>query len=735
MGIILSTTDLIRRWASALLLIVSLVSAGIWSGCSSRDDQPTTGPLSNAGKPEIVFANLADDVAFVGDDACFGCHETQYTGFKKHGMANAVFEMTAENEIELFDDSVVLDSINGYYYRAFREDGKYWQEEYRLDDKGNKNHSLIREMQLVMGSGISARSYFIQNDGWFFELPISWYTQGQKWDFSPGYRTANKRFDRTIATRCVVCHDAYPDEVPFSDGKYDHIPLGITCERCHGPGELHVDERLSVPEPDSIDLTIVNPSHLSLARKLDVCQQCHMSATVSILREGKTPFDFRPSQDLAEFKALFNLDLPASNEVIGLTSHVGRMKKSECYLGTMNSSSPLECATCHDPHSSFRDSGPEYFNATCVSCHTQESLSDRLAASPSLSDHQPPSNCISCHMPKADLSRVAHSTFTDHWVRVVGRDDEPDPLASHDPTLLIPIFDVDKTEEPNMYTGMAYIVRGRQMRQTDMTQKGIDILEPLMTGDDAYSEAKMMLAIGYIQLGSPADAEPWMEQALAQNPDIPERLNALAQIYESLERDPVKIERLYRRALAIQPARADIRVNYGRFLDARGKLDAAREQYELAIEEREWFEKAYFNLGTLHLRSGEFEEAENRLNEAIDLNPLNPESWSNLGILFARQNMMDAARTAFESGVNADPDSPVALSNLGTFFLSIEENEEAIRNLKRAFDLNPLYVDAAANLALAYFRADLYDLAGAQARKVLEIDAQNAIALQILRAI
>jgi Tfp pilus assembly protein PilF len=273
------------------------------------------------------------------------------------------------------------------------------------------------------------------------------------------------------------------------------------------------------------------------------------------------------------------------------------------------------------------------------------------------------------------------------------------------------------------------------MRQLDMLQKGIDILEPLAASDEIYDEALMILAIGYVQLGDAASAEPFMEKALTANPDVPERLNALAQIYETLERDPTRIERLYQRALTIQPARADIRVNYGRFLDARGDIERAKEQYILAIEEQVWLETAYFNLGTAHIRSGEFDKAEEVLNQAIDLNPLNPESWSNLGILFASQNDMDAALSAFQAGVDADPRSAVALANLGTHHLSRDENEIAITYLERALEQDPSYLVAAANLALAFFRSDQFDKAGQQARNVLTIDPQNAIALQILQAI
>ena len=82
-------------------------------GCASQDQSDPSTPISTVSDGP-AFLNLNDDVAFVGDDACFTCHEDQYTGFKEHGMANAIYELTAESEIENFDGTVVLDSTLGY---------------------------------------------------------------------------------------------------------------------------------------------------------------------------------------------------------------------------------------------------------------------------------------------------------------------------------------------------------------------------------------------------------------------------------------------------------------------------------------------------------------------------------------------------------------------------------------------------------------------------------------------
>ena len=57
----------------------------------------------------------------------------------------------------------------------------------------------------------------------------------------------------------------------------------IGCERCHGPGELHV------AHPEIIggrDMTIVNPASLAPSLRDAVCEQCHLQGEKRVLRRG-----------------------------------------------------------------------------------------------------------------------------------------------------------------------------------------------------------------------------------------------------------------------------------------------------------------------------------------------------------------------------------------------------------------------------------------------------------------
>ncbi len=666
---------------------------------------------------EPAFRNLQAE--YVGDAVCFDCHEDQWRGFQEHGMAHSFFRLTRQNSVEDWEAAPLWHEQSGFYYRVYARDSAYFQEEYRLDPRGEKAHRLIRQIAYVVGSGFAARTYLTQSGGRLYEMPLTWYTQTGMWDFSPGYEAANKRFGRLVPDRCMACHNSIPVAVPFVQGKYAAVPAGIGCERCHGPGSLHVDERLESPAPASgADRSIVNPARLSQQRQLDVCEQCHLSATVSLLRQGRDPYGYRPSEPLEEHIALFAET--SDGAAVGVISHAERLRKSACFR---DAAMPMTCTTCHDPHAGFRDKGPAYFDNTCSSCH------ETAAA------HAAAESCIGCHMPRVRVDDAPHSSFTDHWIRVVPTL-LPEPMAAHASPDLVAHFARDAAgAEAKRYEALAYIVLGTQRADTSMQDRGVrELAEALDHAPDATGASLFLLGLTHLRRRRGAEALEPLARSVELGPDIPERLNALAQAYEQVGQRLDEARRLYTHALAVEPALADIRVNYGRFLETQGELSEAARQYALAADEKPWLAEAHYNLGTAHLLDGQFADAEAALRQALELEPDYVAALGNLGLLHVSRNDPEAARQLFERAVAAAPGSATALSNLGTFYLEATDLARAIAYLGRAVEADPAFVESIAKLALAYYRNEDYAMARRYAERALELDPGSEAARLILEA-
>ena len=719
-----------RRVVAAFATLGALALAGCRGGA------PSAPAASAEGRDEAArFRNVADSsVAYTGDAVCATCHEDLWQSYQSHGMANSLYTLTADKAVEDFGAEAVFHAPSRLHYRAYREGERFMQEEYRLGAEGEKTHRLVREMKYVVGSGSAARTYLSESNGRLYQLPLTWYTQASKWDLSPGYAADNARFSRTVPDRCLACHDAYPRAAAFTNGKFDHVPEGIGCERCHGPGALHAEARLAEAEVDGPDYTIVNPRHLSLERRLDVCQQCHLQGTVMLLREGESAFGFRPGQRFDAHQALFSLDEAEGEAKIGVISQAERMQKSACFLETQGTARPLECTTCHNPHEGFRDKGPEYFNRTCQTCHAPAALTAAVPPA-QRANHTPAANCFACHMPRVE-SEAPHSAFTDHWIRVVKTQATPPREVEAGAAVeLKPYFARDR-EGPDaaVYRAMAYVVYGQQRGDRAALERGAAELGTALGNRDGFGEAHFLRGFALLQLGRASEAVASLETAARLGPGVPERLNALAQAYEATGRG-AEAGPKYDEALRIQPALASVRVNLGRLLEGQGRLAEAAMQYRAAAAEQPWLPEAHYNLGTVLLRLQDLAGGETALREAVALEPDNALARGNLGLLYASRGEAPRARAQFEAAAESAPQSAVALGNLGAFFLNERDPARAETLLTRAVALDPGYADGYVNLALALLQLNRPADAAQRAQQALQLRPGDPRASQILAAL
>jgi hypothetical protein len=294
------------------------------------------------------------------------------------------------------------------HFTVEQRDGRILHRESRTDESGRTLAEVEAEITYALGSGSRGTAYLVERAGRLYQSPITWYGQKQRWDLSTGYEQNNLHFDRPIEPKCLFCHSNRVVPAPMSVNRYEE-PIfrgqAIGCERCHGPGALHVRGREVV---EGWDLTIVNPRHLEPSLREDVCEQCHLLGDHRVERLGRGTFDFRPGFPTSDFFAVFER---TSNEQKRAVGQVEQMKLSRCY---QKSKGLLGCISCHDPHRVPEEKErAAFFRGRCLVCHEQSgcklALSTRLTRSPD-------DNCVSCHMPASTNTDIVHVAATDHRI-------------------------------------------------------------------------------------------------------------------------------------------------------------------------------------------------------------------------------------------------------------------------------------------------------------------------------
>ena len=268
------------------------------------------------------------------------------------------------------------------------------------------------EVRHLLGSGTRGINFLIERDGYLFLSPIAWFAQQGRWGISPGYgeHTQEPNFERAIYPDCLFCHANAVRPLAGPLNRYE-TPIfqghAIGCERCHGPGELHVR---AAESPGGSDLTIVNPARLSPPLRDSVCQQCHLQGAFRTTRAGREPFDFRPGLPMHRFWAVFHATTDASGQFDAI-GHVEQIASSRCSL---ESQGRLGCTSCHDPH---RLPAPAtkaaYYRERCMECHKRDGCALPTAEREARGQGE---NCVACHMPRLAVTNVAHTAATDHRI-------------------------------------------------------------------------------------------------------------------------------------------------------------------------------------------------------------------------------------------------------------------------------------------------------------------------------
>ena len=232
---------------------------------------------SPSAKKEIsspAYKNLSDTAHYVGMQTCRTCHANVYATFIQTGMGKSWDHATREKSSGKFDGhSYVYDKFKNFWYHPFWKDDSLYIKEFRLEG-GDTIYQRTEKISYIVGSGQHTNSHIWMENGYLYQAPMTFYTQKQIWDVPPGFEEGmNTRWNRTVSAECMTCHNMYPQFDASSDNKYLSVKTGIECERCHGPGSIHVQEKMAgilVDTAKEIDYSIVNPKNLHKSLHIEI---------------------------------------------------------------------------------------------------------------------------------------------------------------------------------------------------------------------------------------------------------------------------------------------------------------------------------------------------------------------------------------------------------------------------------------------------------------------------------
>ncbi len=607
-----------------------------------------------------TYLNHHDSVQYVGKQQCRSCHIDIYNSFIRTGMGQSFGPASRLKSAAKFSHQPLYDADLDFYYLPFWQGDSMYISEFRLQGK-DTIYKRIECVDYIIGSGQHTNSHLTDINGYVYQLPLTWYAQKGRWDLPPGFEKGrNVRFSRGIEMECMSCHNAMPKVEEGSVNKFVSIPDGIDCERCHGPGSLHVQEKLKgilVDTATQIDYTIVNPKKLPWERQIDVCQRCHLQGN-AVLKEGKKFSDFRPGMVLSDYMEVYMPKYKDRGDEFIMASHAQRLQMSKCFLGSnqKNGTSAstnkafetlgLTCITCHNPHISVKETGVQIFNNACLKCHTDKACTEqpkqlKLAKN----------DCVSCHMPRSGSIDIPHVSVHDHKIAV--------PISKKELSK-IKVFEglycVNKSITDDLFKAAAYL---NYFEKFDGERSALDSAKKFLGKQIGSQSIQLRIHQFYLQ-------EDWQ---------------GIIQLVQTEIKDPQLL--------------SDAWTNYrvGQAFQNVGDLDNAMlfitKASNLAIANLEFKNKK----AVLYIQKGDLTTANALLEESLKLNSKQIEPWINLGFSNLQAGSLEKAFVCYEKALALDPDHPQALLNLAALYNLRGDKKMAAVQLKKILKRNPSNVE------------------------------------------
>lgn len=641
----------------------------ITTSCSEK----TNTKEAKLEKEKSSWLNHNDSVKYVGKETCKTCHQEIYNSFIETGMGHSFDTPEKFNKLSQVPMNIIYDKFKDFYYLPYYKNRNLWVKEFRLEKKDTV-YQRTEKADFVIGNGLQTISFLQNVNGYLNEMPLTYYTQIEKWDLSPGYENGNNtRFSRKIGIECMACHNAYPKFVNGSENKYDEIEKGIDCERCHGPGEIHVNQRMtSTPVNTSkvIDYSIVNPAKLSINLQLDVCQRCHLHGN-TVLKDNKSFFDFKPGQSLNEMLNVFHAKTKNETE-IKFVSHAERLKMSKCFLVSNKKSESskdlrpykngMTCVTCHNPHISVQKTSSEAFNKICNNCHgpkiqlfCSENEAKRIKVL---------NNCVSCHMPKIESNDIIHGSVHDHYISKKTKisKDEVEKIKSFvsliclnedNPTELQKakgfLNEYDKVKQNLFYLDSAEVILMKNyplclndnfesLIQLYFSKNNFEKIIEMskILGNKFLLEKKLInisqssnnawtcyrIGEAYYNTNNTQLAELFFEKAVYLAPFNPEFKNKLALSYFQ-NKKVAEARKLFTNALIAHPKYVPALTNLGYLNTLENDYKAAEENFSQALKYDPDYQPLLLNLAGLRAAQSRYEESSDIFFSILNKNPNN----------------------------------------------------------------------------------------------------------------
>lgn len=684
---------------SALFAGIVLAVLYVWWPPGNPPDEPPLPDLAQLNEdPDVPIVPL--NPGYLGANACRACHTSRVAEFQKTPHALACRRPHDGPMAPGFDPG------RGHYatpdpglrFQMTREGGEYFQTAF-FRESGTTQQSRSR-IDLVYGANKADEVFFSWRGDRLYELVTAWLHPSGEWANTLYNRYGAGHFARDATARCLECHNTWFAHVPGTTNQYqvDSFVLGVSCEKCHGPGKQHVEFHRDHPtakEPRAI----VHPGHLDRERLIEVCTQCHGN-WIKARGPGNS---YRPGEPIEKYYRLAMTEYPEEDHV---ANQIKYLRQSKCF----QKSDSMTCVTCHDPHRPHGRTDPAVAHKSCTQCHKPEACTDRPNLPAAVRD-----DCVGCHMRKRVWMNVHFHTPADQYTPAIqryqhqisrdrtGRSEvllawhrgQPGEAHRQEAEKLVRELaehwqsEVDRCRRGYRFLGAIGAAREllrlplpEQLRQSAESAKR-DLI-----ATQARLDADLNEAFHAADINEPGAAIETLNKILVTKPNWAVARSKLGTLYAATGRTDLA-QRHLAAVAADDPDNASGLVMLGWLAYLDGRADTAADYYRRASDIEPRSAKINYQWGLALVLAERWAEAGERFREATVIDPGHAGAWNGLAEVDRRLGRpADAVRHAWRAARLSGFDDVNSLITLAASYHEAGRSREAAAAAARAIEID-----------------------------------------------
>jgi tetratricopeptide (TPR) repeat protein len=632
------------RWRrvvfASLGLLVAGVALALWLRPGLVGQRPT-----EDDEDEDDPVPVAVNPGYVGPQACAGCHARRVAEFQRTRHFLACTPASGARAPGFAPGRGLHPTRDPRLHFEMTRSGDEFIAT-GVQDTPRGVERVAHRIELVYGAGGKAdEMYFAWQGDRLYNLPVAWLYPLERWG-----NAVDSIQPREATASCLECHNTWAAHVPGTSNQFrrEGMILGVTCERCHGPGREHAEYHRA--HADDRAHAVLHPGTLARERLLEVCTQCHGN----VKRRGPA-FSYRPGEPLdAHYRTIHN-KYPEEEQV---ANQVRSLRQSKCFR-----KSDMTCVTCHNPH---RPDQAAAARGACLKCHTPAACTDqpRLPAAVR-------GDCAGCHMPPRVWMNVRFHTTADQYVPVTSRSDHR--IAVH--------------PEARQAVLLAWLrgqpgADGRAEADRLAAQLSRHWLDE---ADRRRRAARLLGTVGALREALKADPNPPTRQRLQEAVARLAEFEQLVTAGNAADQGrPDAKMNVLRKVLGIKPDYAPARGELGAMYLLMGNHFQANVELRAAAEDDPEDSYCVTTLAALAYREGRWADAAALFARADEIEPFDANIHHGWGLALLKLDRWADAEAHFRRALAIDPRHAFGSQGLGESLLGQGKVEEALPHARRA---------------------------------------------------